>query len=196
MKLKIHLIRHGTTEGNLKRWYYGSLDIPLAPEGIAEVEDYIAQGIYPRPKTANYYTSGLLRAEETFSLIYGDREREVFSDFREVDFGKFEGKSHEELKKLEDYQAWISDKTRETPPPQGESVPQFRDRVMGGLESLIEKNNHMENAVVVCHGGVIGTIMNMVFPKRREHFVEWIPDTGRGFVLVTKNGTPYDFKDI
>ncbi len=74
MKLKIHLIRHGTTEGNLKRWYYGSLDIPLAPEGIAEVEDYIAQGIYPRPKTANYYTSGLLRAEETFSLIYGDRE--------------------------------------------------------------------------------------------------------------------------
>lgn len=196
MKLEIHLIRHGTTEGNLKRWYYGALDIPLAPEGITEVEKYAAQGIYPRLDEANYYTSGLLRAEETFSLIYGNRKREIFPDFREVNFGRFEGKSHEELENLEEYQAWVGDKTRTMSPPEGESVPQFKKRVMGGLESLIKKNNCKGDAVVVCHGGVIGTIMNKLFPKKREHFVQWIPDPGRGFVLVSKDGIPYDFRDI
>lgn len=34
MKTKICLIRHGITEGNQKRLYYGSSDIPLAQEGI------------------------------------------------------------------------------------------------------------------------------------------------------------------
>lgn len=196
MKLDIHLIRHGTTEGNLKRWYYGSLDIPLAPQGVEEVERYVTQGIYPRPYEANYYTSGLIRAEETFALIYGDRKRTVLSDFREIDFGRFEGNSHEELKNLEEYQNWISDKTRATPPPQGESVPRFKDRVMGGLYDLIEKNSTIGAAVMVCHGGVIGTIMNMLFPESREHFIQWIPDPGRGFTLAVRDGVPRDFQEI
>ena len=35
MKTKICLVRHGITEGNQKRLYYGSSDIPLAEEGVA-----------------------------------------------------------------------------------------------------------------------------------------------------------------
>lgn len=200
MKLDIHFIRHGTTEGNLKGWYYGILDIPLAPEGVEEVKEYIDLGIYPRIEGADYYTSGLLRAEETFTLIYGEEEREIFPEFREVNFGAFEGKSHEELKGSPEYRKWIRDKTRATPPPEGESVPQFKSRVMSGLERLIkennEKSNRTEDAVVVCHGGVIGTIMSTIFPEEREHFFWWIPDPGRGFVLATKDGTPYDFREI
>lgn len=32
------LIRHGLTEGNVRRWYYGALDIPLCPEGEAALQ--------------------------------------------------------------------------------------------------------------------------------------------------------------
>ena len=31
--MKLTLIRHGITEGNARRLYYGAADIPLLPEG-------------------------------------------------------------------------------------------------------------------------------------------------------------------
>ena len=41
------LIRHGLTEGNVRRWYYGALDIPLCPEGEAALRKAAAAGLYP-----------------------------------------------------------------------------------------------------------------------------------------------------
>ena len=38
MKSRICLIRHGITEGNKRRLYYGHADIPLAPEGVEELK--------------------------------------------------------------------------------------------------------------------------------------------------------------
>ncbi|MBQ1471194.1 MAG: histidine phosphatase family protein, partial [Eubacterium sp.] len=32
MESKLILIRHGITEGNLKRWFYGAVDIPLTED--------------------------------------------------------------------------------------------------------------------------------------------------------------------
>ncbi len=64
------MIRHGITEGNQKRLYYGSSDIPLAEEGIEMLRNLSAQEIYPDDTDAKYYTSGMLRTEQTFSLIY------------------------------------------------------------------------------------------------------------------------------
>lgn len=81
MKTKICLIRHGITEGNQKRLYYGSSDIPLAEEWIEMLRSLSAQDIYPDDTDAKYYTSGMLRTEQTFSLIYGNREHEASSLF-------------------------------------------------------------------------------------------------------------------
>lgn len=33
---RIYLIRHGITEGNQKKWFYGAADIPLAEEGLQD----------------------------------------------------------------------------------------------------------------------------------------------------------------
>ena len=30
---RLTLIRHGLTEGNVRRWYYGALDLPLCETG-------------------------------------------------------------------------------------------------------------------------------------------------------------------
>ena len=45
MITKIHFIRHGLTEGNLKHWVYGSIDVPLAPEGEADIKGYKEQKV-------------------------------------------------------------------------------------------------------------------------------------------------------
>lgn len=54
MRTKICLIRHGITEGNQKRLYYGSSDIPLAEEGIEMLRSLSAQEIYPDDTDAKY----------------------------------------------------------------------------------------------------------------------------------------------
>ena len=41
------LIRHGLTEGNVRRWYYGALDLPLCEAGQAAVQEAAAGGLYP-----------------------------------------------------------------------------------------------------------------------------------------------------
>ena len=62
MKSYIHFIRHGITQGILNKWYYGNVDLPLIDEGIRELRNLKAQGIYPNAGEAACYTSGMLRA--------------------------------------------------------------------------------------------------------------------------------------
>lgn len=206
MKTKICLIRHGITEGNQKRLYYGSSDIPLAEEGIEMLRSLSAQEIYPNDTDAKYYTSGMLRTEQTFSLIYGNREHEAFFPFREIDFGDFEMKSYGELKDDPDYQTWIGDTTGTLPPPGGESACDFQMRVLKGFTELLQeqekrlissiadspsRSNPPDGkllTIAVCHGGPIAAILQNAFPDEKENFYQWLPDPGHGYLLTVEDG--------
>ena len=52
MKSKICLIRHGITEGNKRKLYYGHSDIDLAPEGVEELK---AQAEYHTKQSARKF---------------------------------------------------------------------------------------------------------------------------------------------
>ncbi|MEG2199093.1 MAG: histidine phosphatase family protein [Anaerovorax sp.] len=189
----IHLIRHGETEGTVNKLYYGSSDLPLTPEGVDALRKLVETGIYPKGENAVMYTSGLLRTEQTFALIYGDREHHVLEEFQELDFGEFEMKSHHMLLPDQRYVAWMEDQTRKMPPPGGESFQTFEDRIEAGFEKLKgghkerkEKSGeagHKENVVVVCHGGVIATLMVKLF-QEEKHFYQWLPETGHGYTIT------------
>ena len=209
MNTKICLIRHGITEGNQKRLYYGASDIPLAEEGTSMLRELASQGIYPDDADAVCYTSGLLRTEQTFSLIYGAREHGAFSPFREIDFGDFEMKSYEELKEDADYQTWIGDTTGTLPPPGGESARDFQERVLDGFAELLRRQKQRAEAllqetaeasegenpldkkaldgklltIAVCHGGPIAAILQNAFPEEKDNFFQWLPDPGHGYLL-------------
>ena len=45
---KIHLIRHGLTEGNLKGQYIGKTNIPLAGVGVTQLKEYAEDYQYPK----------------------------------------------------------------------------------------------------------------------------------------------------
>lgn len=55
--MTLTLIRHGLTEGNLKRLYYGSTDLPLTETGIAALHSDPPAA----PEAQDYYTSGMRR---------------------------------------------------------------------------------------------------------------------------------------
>ena len=66
--MKLTLLRHGETDGSRRDLYYGAADIPALPESLAALHENAAA--YPR--AARYYTSGLLRTEQTLQALYGD----------------------------------------------------------------------------------------------------------------------------
>lgn len=204
MKSQINLIRHGITVGNQKRYCYGASDIPLAPEGVEELQLLRDQGLYPSAEGVDFYTTGMHRTEQTLQLIYGEREHEQLPDLAEMNFGEFEMKTHEELKALAAYQDWSSDRTGEVATPGGESFAGFHRRIQAGFKELVGKHRLKELSVrhcgadavstLVCHGGTIGAIMEQHFPGLKEHFYKWVPDPGHGYVLILEKGDIIEYR--
>lgn len=196
----IHLIRHGTTEANKDRKYYGSTDIPLANDGVDIITNLAAAGIYPKADGAMLYTTGLLRAEQTFSLIYGDMEHKQIPEFREYDFGDFEMKTHQELMEYPAYHKWMADKNGLVPCPNGESAMDFKKRVGNGLASILECYKCPETkdlqSIIVCHGGVIAVIMGIFFPDHEKNIFQWQPDPGRGYSVLIQDDAAVSYEDI
>ena len=91
--MKLTLLRHGETDGSRRDLYYGAADIPALPESLAALHENAAA--YPR--AARYYTSGLLRTEQTLAALYGDVPHVQLPGLREMDFGDFEMKSYQQL---------------------------------------------------------------------------------------------------
>lgn len=196
----IHLIRHGTTEGNITRVYYGSSDIPLANEGIDIISSLTVAGIYPKPDGADLYTTGLLRTEQTFFLIYGCKEHQEMKELREYQFGDFEMKTHSQLEDNAEYQAWINDINGITPCPNGESSVDFKTRVNGGFAKILERHKDPsvkdKISIIICHGGVISVIMGTCFPGHEKNIYQWQPNPGRGYTLYIEDGLAISYDVI
>jgi len=188
--MKIHLIRHGKTLANEQKLYCGTTDLPLSDMGRAELFKLKAMGTYPQNAEV-YFTSGLLRTEQTIKLLYGSVERTALPELAEFDFGDFEMKSYEQLKDDSDYQAWIMDKTGQVACPNGENMKDFTRRICSFITDLI---HIAENAVVVTHGGVIVCVMEYLFPSTRN-FYEWQPEAGRGYTIDI-NEPIFEYKKI
>ncbi len=199
MESKIVLIRHGITVGNEQHMYYGSTDVSLSERGKKLLEKQRDEGVYPTSEDAQYFTTGMLRTEQSLKIIYGKQEHEVIEDLRELDFGEFEMRTYEQLTSVPAYQRWITAEDTETAPPGGESISTFTERVRRGFDALKVKNelymlklrNHGRQAmtICICHGGVISGIMDYIWPGEHKNFFEWIPDPGHGYELEVEDGS-------
>ena len=175
----IYLFRHGITEGNKRRLYYGSSDIPLIEEGIEAIKTRREAGIYPDTNGFLVVTTDLIRTEQTLFEMYGrEVPHETDPRMREFSFGDFEMKSYEQLKDREDYQAWITGDNWRNVCPNGESGEIMLERSLAAMEDYIGKD-----CIIVCHGGVIAGLMLTWFPgdETAEHFYAWQPKPSEGY---------------
>ncbi|MBQ3531778.1 MAG: histidine phosphatase family protein [Oscillospiraceae bacterium] len=175
----IYLFRHGITEGNKRRLYYGSSDIPLIEEGIEAIKTRRKAGIYPDLSGFEVITTDLKRTEQTLFEMYGrEVPHETDPRMREFSFGDFEMKSYEQLKDREDYQAWITGDNWRNVCPNGESGEIMLERSLAAMEDYIGKD-----CIIVCHGGVIAGLMLTWFPgdETAEHFYAWQPKPSEGY---------------
>ena len=186
--MKLTLLRHGVTEGNLRRLYYGATDIPLLPQGREALRKARETSVYPA--AGRYYTSGLGRTEETLRLLYGDVPHEKLPGLREMDFGVFEMRSYEELKSDSRYQTWITGDVEANVCPGGESAVDLTRRALSAIAPVIAAG---EDAVCLIHGGVIASLMVSWFPGRGSRFT-LTPQPGEGWQIDFTEGRPVDFR--
>lgn len=190
MITNLKLIRHGKTQASVEHMYCGSTDLPLCDEGINEIKEFIESGLY-NEKADKFFSSGMNRANETLCLIYGDVDYKIIPALREMCFGKFEMKMHDDLVNDPEYIKWIEDTTGDFVCPGGESSNSFYERVRLGfydLFEIIEKNN-IENAVIVAHGGTIGYFARYFLDKEMA-FYDAMPSQAKGYntVFEIENG--------
>lgn len=184
--MNLTLIRHGKTEGNLKNLYYGSTNLPLTDIGIAALRSdppVVAEA-------KHYYTSGMLRTEQTFAILFGDRPHEVLSDLREIDFGHFEMRSYEQLKDDPEFQDWCAQNSEAAICPGGESGNLSTERALRAIAPVLARD---EDAVCVIHGGIIGGMLAHWFGGIR---FDYPCDPGHGYVVTVKGGIPQSYHKI
>ncbi len=178
---KIHLIRHGLTEGNRKGQYIGRTNALLTPEGLRELTQLSEQ--YPYPTGDAYFVSPLLRCVQTLHALYPGVDALEVPGLAECDFGDWEGKTAEELRDVPAFSDWLQSHGTGAP-PNGESTDDFVARVCGAFEGLVESlmRTGITESVIIAHGGTIMTIL-AAYGLPRAPFYDWMCGNGRGYSI-------------
>jgi len=160
--IQLVFIRHGATAGNLEKRYIGSTDEPLCDVGVAQVKALRKHNF----QVDFLYVSPMLRTRQTAELLFPKMPHTLVDDFKETDFGLFEGKTAAELSDSAEYHAWVESMCLE-PIPQGESVTEFKARCCSAFETIIKSLPGNSCAAFVVHGGVIMSILeSYAHPKK------------------------------
>lgn len=179
---KLYLLRHGITKANLDGAYCGSTDLPLCPEGEQNLYDILAEYSYPYADVV--YTSPLLRAKQTASILYPEAEPIELADLREASFGRFEGKTMRELRGDPEYDRWVTPGSKFL--PAGLEDPKaFYERCCAAFRHIVEEmmQSGLHTAAVITHAGVIGNMLaQYAYPKKAPY--DWQSAAGCGYKVL------------
>ena len=166
--MEIYLLRHGKTQLTIERRYAGRTDTDLCEEGIAEIKSKMID-LHPEV----VYVSPLKRAKQTAAIWFPDAEQIAIDDLREMDFGKFEGRTSDEMKDDPDYQKWTENNGLESC-PDGEGLETFMPRTDAAFREIINdaKKKKIKDCVIVTHGGVVMSIMSAFMGEHKPPY-EW-----------------------
>jgi alpha-ribazole phosphatase len=173
--LVIALFRHGLTEENKRKAYLGWNDSPLCPE---------AKNLKTANTYESYFSSDLGRCVQTGNLLFPNQKFILIEDLREMNFGKWQEKTYEELKEETQYRHWIADPITNCP-PEGESFQEFSRRVQKGWDRITGEilSKGIKRSAVITHGGVIKQLLSQFAPEQKD-FWDWNVPHGTGIELI------------
>ncbi len=155
----VWLIRHAEPDAAVHGRCYGSLDASLS-QGGRERAAALGERLAAEPLAA-IYSSPRRRAIETAEAIATHHRLDVITapDFRELDFGDFEGRTYDDIAATHPdvYRQWMETPT-EVRFPNGESFALMRVRVLNAYRALLAHHDD-QTIAIVAHGGVIRIIL-------------------------------------
>ncbi len=183
---RILLVRHGRTEDAAARRYSGRRDVPLDEYGREQAR--ILAGRLAGEAIDLALTSDLARAVLTAGIILGGRPVSAVPDprLREIDFGLWEGLTHEEIlaRDGEAYRRWLDDPM--APIPSGECLPSMVERVLGCLTEAAGACGG--TVLAVAHGGPIAAVLCLADGAPFRGFRGKIPPHGSLTEVVVEGG--------
>lgn len=155
--MKILLIRHGQTTGDIENRYGGQYDDTLTSEGVGQLHD-TAQKLVSK-KIDKIFTSSLKRAQESTEIINKvvQTEVDVIHDLRERNYGVLGGLTKQDA--IEKYPEAVElHKNPDNTDPEGESRLDFVTRVEKAFNSIVSEQ--YDQIIILGHGGSIKVILN------------------------------------
>lgn len=130
IKINLTLIRHGKTPSNKEHRYLGVTEEALSEDGRKQLEILAEKDILRKPWLL--FISPMLRCQESAGILFPGKKAYPIEEWREMNFGAYEGKNYEDLKNDSYYQKWI-DSSGTLPFPEGESQQEYIKRCHRGL---------------------------------------------------------------
>lgn len=183
---KLIIVRHGQTDMNAEKLFFGKLDPKLNELGKK-------QALETREKMKNIsydkiYSSDLKRASETAEIInYLNKEIEFDKRLQEIDFGIFEGLKYEEIKEKYPQECKKSEIDWENYNFEtGESPKEMQERAVSFIETLdLEKDN-----LIVTHWGIICGILSWYLSMGLKSYWKFAIENGGIIILEFNDGFP------
>lgn len=185
-QITLVLIRHGATKANMEHRYLGKTDEVLSKEGEMQLFEYKKMGFFPN---IDYlFSSPMKRCVQTAEILFPELKPVEIEEWKEMDFGVFEGKNYLELQGDKRYQEWI-DSNGTLPFPEGESREEFISRCDKGFQSMIgklkpTKEEEHKTVGIIVHGG---TIMALLSKYAKGNYFDYQVPNGKGFICTMKH---------
>ncbi len=178
---KWYLIRHGETDFNKKRFFYGKADVSINETG-KEQASKIHQLLKGRA-ISRIYTSQLKRTQETAAIIFPDQIPTAYKALNERDFGLWEGRTANEIQVAFPlvWEEWLESPFDVTP-SKAEPFQKFKDRVQSIVEEIRETED--DEIAIVGHLGVLRLIYQFLVDPKADF---WSIDIPQGTVLLLED---------
>lgn len=175
--MRIYLIRHGSTSGNLEHRYVGTTDEELTADAVQKLR--LLRAYYPVPDCV--FASPLKRCVQTARILFPELQPELSDGLRECTFGDFEYRNYQELQGNKEYQEWI-DSGGNMAFPGGESRAEFTSRCCAAFEACCRRvlAENRDSAAFVVHGGTIMAILDRYSRPHRDYF-DWQTENAQGY---------------
>jgi len=155
--VKLYLVRHGQSTGNVSGTLMGQSDHPLTPLGERQARA-AAAWLAPLGPLA-VYASDLRRARQTAEQIAAAWSGAVVLDarLREMSLGEYEGRPWQEFEADTELTQALAAAPYETTLPGGESLAVMETRVLAAVREIVAAG---EDACLVAHDGSIRALLN------------------------------------
>ena len=168
----LYLVRHGQSEGNAKKLFFGQWDCPLTEQGRQDA--WQAAEKLRAVEFSRCYASDLQRAWETAEICTTGRLLDPVKcpGLREQGMGDLERKTWEEASRFcggeEKLQHYLSDWYHEDLPTV-EPVAQMEIRIGEAVDEIIRRG---EDALIVAHNGSLTILLYHLGLIRMEELLD------------------------
>jgi len=180
---RLILLRHGRT--GMSGRYVGSTDVPLSEEGRGQIATL--RPILAAMGIDSLMASPLHRCTESLELLELGLPVCLEPDLREIDFGRWEGKTFVEIEAQDPalVQGWAQG-GRDFRFPEGESVAEFTARIDTLKTRLMAIED--QTVLLVTHGGVIRSLICSLLGLSYDHYLLFQVAKGRYSTMDIHSG--------